>query len=408
MRAQRAAMLGAAGTANLALQGRHPRRKSVHHRRSGHQKLWRTHHHQGLFASHPARRPDRNCRRERCRQDDVVKAADRRTETRRRDNHARQDLGRVIIDQQRSLLAPGQTRQRRPCRWGRLDRGARGQEAHSGLSEGLSVRSGLADAPIGSLSGGERSRLLLAREFARRSNLLVLDEPTNDLDLETLDLLQEVVADYEGTVLIVSHDRDFLDRTVTVTLGLDGSGKVDIVAGGYADWQRQRAPARPAPRERPKSAPPAALAPKAPRKLTYKDQRDFETLPQRIEAIEASNRARRGPAPRSRTLCAGSQAICRANRSYRPRAHRKGRRRAPLARACGNGGSAHILAPLLKGRACQLHRRPGALANPLFQDGQRHRAVLQYSRGSASGRTCAQASSAASARARVQAMCPTL
>src|SRR5690606_30568187 len=93
---------------------------------------------------------------------------------------------------------------------------------------------------VGVLSGGERSRLLLAREFARKSNLLVLDEPTNDLDLETLDLLQEVIADYDGTVLIVSHDRDFLDRTVTVTLGLDGSGTVDAVAGGYADWEAKR------------------------------------------------------------------------------------------------------------------------------------------------------------------------
>ena len=100
----------------------------------------------------------------------------------------------------------------------------------------------LAEAPIGSLSGGERSRLLLAREFARRANLLVLDEPTNDLDLETLDLLQEVIADYEGTVLIVSHDRDFLDRTVTVTLGLDGSGRVDVVAGGYEDWAKRKTP----------------------------------------------------------------------------------------------------------------------------------------------------------------------
>ena len=100
----------------------------------------------------------------------------------------------------------------------------------------------MADAKIGSLSGGERSRLLLAREFARPSNLLVLDEPTNDLDLETLDLLQEVIGDYDGTVLIVSHDRDFLDRTVTITLGLDGSGTVDVVAGGYEDWERQRAP----------------------------------------------------------------------------------------------------------------------------------------------------------------------
>jgi ATP-binding cassette subfamily F protein uup len=114
----------------------------------------------------------------------------------------------------------------------------------------------------------------------------VLDEPTNDLDLETLDLLQEVIADYEGTVLIVSHDRDFLDRTVTVTLGLDGSGKVDVVAGGYADWEAQRAP-----RAEPKKAaakPVVAETPKAKAtKLSYKDQRDYDLLPRRIEEIEA-------------------------------------------------------------------------------------------------------------------------
>jgi ABC transport system ATP-binding/permease protein len=122
------------------------------------------------------------------------------------------------------------------------------------------------------------------------SNLLVLDEPTNDLDLETLDLLQEVIADYEGTVLIVSHDRDFLDRTVTVTLGLDGSGKVDVVAGGYADWVAKRtartalAPASPARVERNRDTP---APPQRPAKLTYKDQRDYDLLPARIEEIEA-------------------------------------------------------------------------------------------------------------------------
>jgi ATP-binding cassette subfamily F protein uup len=159
---------------------------------------------------------------------------------------------------------------------------------------------GLVDAKIGTLSGGERSRLLLAREFARRSNLLVLDEPTNDLDLETLDLLQEVIADYDGTVLIVSHDRDFLDRTVTITLGLDGSGTVDVVAGGYEDWERKRRqnpPARPSraqsrgAREESVPAPldfarderkPARV------KLSYKDQRDYDLLPGRIEEIEAA------------------------------------------------------------------------------------------------------------------------
>ncbi len=143
------------------------------------------------------------------------------------------------------------------------------------------------------MSGGERSRLLLAREFAREANLLVLDEPTNDLDLETLDLLQEVIADYEGTVLIVSHDRDFLDRTVTITLGLDGSGKVDIVAGGYEDWvrkryQEHRSPAKGAGL---RSAAPSSAswtpAFAGSTKLTYKDQRDYDRLPGEIERLEA-------------------------------------------------------------------------------------------------------------------------
>jgi ATP-binding cassette subfamily F protein uup len=151
---------------------------------------------------------------------------------------------------------------------------------------------GIADAPIGSLSGGERSRLLLAREFAREANLLVLDEPTNDLDLETLDLLQEVIADYEGTVLIVSHDRDFLDRTVTITLGLDGSGKVDVIAGGYEDWVRKRyedhrAPAKPDASDRPKASSPQRVQTAASSKLSYKDQRDYDRLPGEIEKMQA-------------------------------------------------------------------------------------------------------------------------
>ena len=101
----------------------------------------------------------------------------------------------------------------------------RGERKHvQGYLKDFLFDPAIVDMKVGMLSGGERSRLLLAREFARKSNLLVLDEPTNDLDLETLDLLQEVIADYDGTVLIVSHDRDFLDRTVTITLGLDGSG----------------------------------------------------------------------------------------------------------------------------------------------------------------------------------------
>jgi len=149
-----------------------------------------------------------------------------------------------------------------------------------------------ARTPLRALSGGERGRLMLARALAKPSNLLVLDEPTNDLDLETLDLLQEVIADYQGTVLIVSHDRDFLDRTVTVTLGLDGSGKVDIVAGGYEDWERLRSAQRTAKSEPKRAARPGADAPAPPSgartKLSYKDQRDLDLLPREIESLEAA------------------------------------------------------------------------------------------------------------------------
>ncbi|HEX8449551.1 MAG TPA: ABC-F family ATP-binding cassette domain-containing protein [Allosphingosinicella sp.] len=191
----------------------------------------------------------------------------------------------IMIDQQRRLLDPD-----KKVRDVLADGGdwveVRGVKKHvQGYLKDFLFEPTLVDAKIGTLSGGERSRLLLAREFARRSNLLVLDEPTNDLDLETLDLLQEVIADYEGTVLIVSHDRDFLDRTVTITLGLDGSGKVDIVAGGYEDWQKRREPAAAA--KAPASARAAPAAARVQTKLTYKDQRDYDLLPGRIEEIEA-------------------------------------------------------------------------------------------------------------------------
>jgi ATP-binding cassette subfamily F protein uup len=214
--------------------------------------------------------------------------------------HAR-TLSGVMIDQQRKILEPGATVRQILAQGGDwIDvRGVR-KHVQAYLKDFL-FDPGLVDTKVGILSGGERSRLLLAREFARTANLLVLDEPTNDLDLETLDLLQEVISDFEGTVLIVSHDRDFLDRTVTVTLGLDGSGKVDIVAGGYADWEARRRPVRvaaktpartrddrttgvqPGTTDRPAPAAPAAAA-----KLSYKDQRDYEILPARIAELGAA------------------------------------------------------------------------------------------------------------------------
>jgi len=151
-----------------------------------------------------------------------------------------------------------------------------------------------ARAPITALSGGERNRLLLAKLFAKPSNLLVMDEPTNDLDVETLELLEELLASYTGTLLLVSHDREFLDNVVTGTLALEGEGRVGEYVGGYSDWVRQSAPSRlraataRAARETTSSAPatPAAQAP-VKRKLAYKDARELETLPQKIEALEA-------------------------------------------------------------------------------------------------------------------------
>ncbi len=197
-----------------------------------------------------------------------------------------QTLDAVVIDQQRSLMAPEKTVREVVVDGGEwIDVLGVRKHIHGYLKDFL-FDPNMVDAKIGSLSGGERSRLLLAREFAKPSNLLVLDEPTNDLDLETLDLLQEVIGDYDGTVLIVSHDRDFLDRTVTITLGLDGSGTVDVVAGGYEDWEKRRASTTTGKRASKKvaaTAPPAA-APRA--KLTYKDQRDYELLPKRIEELD--------------------------------------------------------------------------------------------------------------------------
>ena len=210
-------------------------------------------------------------------------------------------LSGIVIDQQRKLMERCKT-VRDVLAHGGDWIAVRGRKKHiKGYLKEFLFAPEIADAPVGSLSGGERSRLLLAREFAREANLLVLDEPTNDLDLETLDLLQEVIADYDGTVLIVSHDRDFLDRTVTITLGLDGSGKVDIVAGGYDDWEKRRSsPARGGTARKagggggvvtgskPPPPPSAVPLPVPGRiKLSYNDQRDLERLPAEIDRLQS-------------------------------------------------------------------------------------------------------------------------
>ena len=145
-----------------------------------------------------------------------------------------------------------------------------------------------ANTPVGVLSGGERGRLTLARAFATPSNLMVLDEPTNDLDLETLELLQERLADYSGTVLLVSHDRDFLDRVVTSVIATEGDGRWVEYAGGYTDMLAQRGPVRAAAVATPDRAKPAPQPVKATsRKMTFKDKHALETLPKRIASLEA-------------------------------------------------------------------------------------------------------------------------
>ena len=149
-----------------------------------------------------------------------------------------------------------------------------------------------ARSPVRVLSGGERNRLLLAKLFAKPANLLVLDEPTNDLDLQTLELLEDLLVAFKGTLLLVSHDRAFINNVVTSTLAFEGDGRVAEYVGGYDDWQRQR-PAATA--DKPAANRPAAAArrirPPRPRKLTYREKEELETLPLQIEQLESDQAA---------------------------------------------------------------------------------------------------------------------
>jgi len=288
MRAQRAAMLGTAGTAKLAIGKDDVRSKTV---------IDAEHVSKGFEGRTIIR--DFTLRVQRGDRIGIVGAngAGKTTLLKLLTGELPPDSGKVsqaktlsgiVIDQQRKLMEPSKTVRDVLAHGGDWIE-VRGHKKHiKGYLKEFLFDPSLTEALVGSLSGGERSRLLLAREFAREANLLVLDEPTNDLDLETLDLLQEVISDYQGTVLIVSHDRDFLDRTVTVTLGLDGSGRVDIVAGGYEDWvkRRQTRPVAKATTAKP-SFKPASQSGKG-SKLSYKHQRDLDQLPKEIERLEAA------------------------------------------------------------------------------------------------------------------------
>ncbi|HEY4144913.1 ATP-binding cassette domain-containing protein [Pinirhizobacter sp.] len=176
-----------------------------------------------------------------------------------------------------------------------------------------------ARAPITRLSGGERNRLLLAKLFAQPSNLLVMDEPTNDLDVETLELLEELLGEYQGTLLLVSHDRAFIDNVVSSTLVLEGEGRVGEYVGGYSDWIRQRDQAATmkstsSTRVSPSPGAPVPAVPEAPKKkLSFKEQRELDALPVRLEQLEAEITSRTRAMNEPEFFKQDSAAIVKAN-----------------------------------------------------------------------------------------------
>jgi ATP-binding cassette subfamily F protein uup len=190
--------------------------------------------------------------------------------------------------------------------------------------------------PVSRLSGGERARLLLARLFAAPSNLLIMDEPTNDLDLDTLDLLEEVLDDYDGTVLLVSHDRDFLDRLVTSVIVMAGDGSAVEHAGGYSDLPRPETTKSGAGRSAPAN-PGAERRPRAAQRLSYKEQRELDGLPREIDRLHGElatlekaladpglyGRDRAGYETKAARLAAAKQALAAAEERWLELEHKR-------------------------------------------------------------------------------------
>ena len=197
----------------------------------------------------------------------------------------------AYFDQHRRLLNPEKTVRENMSDSDYVT--VRGQSRHViGYLKDFLFPSARIDSPVQALSGGERNRLLLAKIFTQSANMLVLDEPTNDLDVDTLELLEDLLADYDGTLLLVSHDRTFLDNVVTSTLVFEGGGKVREYAGGYEDWERQSSSAERSEAPKRANTRPAAGIPHqnqadSKRRLSYKEQRELEALPEKIETLEA-------------------------------------------------------------------------------------------------------------------------
>ena len=200
------------------------------------------------------------------------------------------NLSAVTLDQTRDSLNPATTLSETLTGGAGDQVEVAGQKRHViGYMKDFLFRPEQARTPVGVLSGGERGRLMLAVALARPSNLMILDEPTNDLDLETLDLLQEMLSDYQGTVLLVSHDRDFLDRTVTSTIGFEGEQRWQEYAGGYSDMLAQRGTpilVRTEPRKRASTTSDTSKPP-APKKLSFKQMHELQQLPDAIAKLQS-------------------------------------------------------------------------------------------------------------------------
>ena len=277
-----------------------------------------------LHAAHPARRSHRPHRSERIRQDDAAQAAGRRARARRGHDRARRPGADRLLRSAARASSIRSSRSPTASTTATTRSSINGQPRHviGYLADFLFPRE-RAVSPVKSLSGGERNRLMLARLFARPANVLVMDEPTNDLDIETLELLEELIADFPGTVLLVSHDRAFLDNIVTSTLAFEGDGRVVEYVGGWADYLRQR------------TAAPAArgCAKRARRCTSPSARRERRAVPRRRSTQTVLQGA------------AGVRVAARADRSARGRA-------AAAEGGVGVGG-------VLQGRRRSHPRRPG-------------------------------------------------
>ena len=255
------------------------------------------------------------------------------------------NLAEVALDQRRESLDPDQTLSQALTGGAGDTVTVGGQNRHvvSYMKDFL-FGPEQANTPVGVLSGGERGRLTLARAFATPSNLMVLDEPTNDLDLETLELLQERLAEYAGTVLLVSHDRDFLDRVVTSVIATEGDGRWIEYAGGYSDMLAQRGPAKASTGVsggRSRGSRDDAVSKPQSRKMSFKDKHALETLPGRMAEFRARDGSVEPRIVRSRSLPASTGEIRRGNEGAGSRSGidgRGGRAMAGAGNAAGGVG----------------------------------------------------------------------